>query len=41
MSDFMENNNAHFANGQLNHDLRGDSDDAESETQLDAANAIE
>jgi uncharacterized protein (TIGR00369 family) len=41
MSNFIENNDDQFANGQASCDLRGNSDSAESETQLGAANAIE
>jgi uncharacterized protein (TIGR00369 family) len=41
MSNITENNGDKFANGQASCDLRGNSDAAESETQLGAANAIE
>jgi uncharacterized protein (TIGR00369 family) len=41
MNNFIENNDDQFANGQVSCDLRGDSDLAESETQLDAVNVIE
>src|SRR6266436_8059407 len=41
MKDFIENNDARFANGQVSCDLRGNSDARESETQLDAVNVIE
>lgn len=41
MNNFIENNEDQFANGQVSCDLRGKSDPAESETQLDATNAIE
>ena len=41
MKDFIENNDDRFANGQVSCDLRGNSDARESETQLDAVNAIE
>jgi len=41
MKDFIENNDDRFANGQVSCDLRGNSDAAECETQLDAVNAIE
>ncbi len=38
MNNFFENNDDQFANGQVSCDLRGNSDAAESETQLDAVN---
>ena len=38
MNNFFENNDDQFANGQVSSDLRGNSDAAESETQLDAVN---
>ena len=41
MNNFIENNDDQFANGQASCDLRGNSDGAESETQLDAVNVIE
>jgi hypothetical protein len=41
MNNFSENNEEQFANGQVNCDLGGSSDPAESETQFDAANVIE
>jgi uncharacterized protein (TIGR00369 family) len=41
MNNFIENNDDQFANGQASCDLRGNSDTAESETQLDAANVVE
>ncbi len=36
MNNYIENNEDQFANGQVSCDLRGNSDAAESETQLDA-----
>ena len=41
MNNFIENNDDHVANGQVSRDLRGNSDAAESETQLDPVNVIE
>jgi acyl-coenzyme A thioesterase PaaI-like protein len=42
MNNIIENNDDHqFANGQVSCDLRVNSDATESETQLDANNAIE
>ena len=41
MNNFIENNEDQFANGQVSRDLRGNSDAAESETQLDGAKVIE
>ena len=41
MNNIIENNDDRSANGQLSRDLRGNSDATESETQLDADNAIE
>jgi hypothetical protein len=41
MSNFIENNNDQFTNGQVSGDLRGNSDAAESETHLDPVNAVE
>jgi uncharacterized protein (TIGR00369 family) len=38
MNNFIENNDDQFANGQASSDLRGNSDAAESETQLDPVN---
>jgi len=38
MNNFIENNDDRFANGQVSCDLRGNSDDAESASQLDAVN---
>ncbi len=35
MNNFIENNEDEFANGHVSCDLRGNSDDAKSETQLD------
>jgi uncharacterized protein (TIGR00369 family) len=40
MNNFIENNENQFANGQVSCDLRGNSDGAESETQLDPVNVI-
>src|SRR5258708_6899617 len=41
MNNCIENNDDQFANGQVGRDLRGDSDGAESETQLDAVKVVE
>ena len=41
MNNFIENNDDQFANGQVGRDLRGNSDAAESETQLDPVNVVE
>jgi uncharacterized protein (TIGR00369 family) len=41
MNDFIANNDARFANGQVSCDLRGNSDARESETELDAVNVIQ
>jgi uncharacterized protein (TIGR00369 family) len=41
MNNVIENNDDQFANRQVSCDLRGNSDAMESETQLDALNAIE
>ncbi len=41
MRNFIENNDDQFANGQVGRNLRGNSDAAESETQLDAVNVVE
>jgi uncharacterized protein (TIGR00369 family) len=41
MNNIIENNDGQFANGQISCDLRVNSDATESETQLDADNAIE
>jgi uncharacterized protein (TIGR00369 family) len=41
MNNFIENNDNQFANGQVSRDLQGNSDAAESETQLDAAKDTE
>jgi hypothetical protein len=41
MSNFIENNDDQFANGQVSRNLRGNSDAAESETHLDPVNAVE
>ncbi len=41
MNNFIENNDDQFANGQVGCDLRGNSDAAESETQLDPVNVIQ
>jgi len=41
MNNFIENNDGQFANGQVSCDLRGNSDAAESETQLDLFNVVE
>ena len=38
MNNFIENNDDRFANGQVSCDSRGNSDDAESASQLDAVN---
>ena len=35
MNNFSDNNGDHFANGQVDCDLRGNSDMAQSETHLD------
>jgi uncharacterized protein (TIGR00369 family) len=41
MNNFIEDNKDQFANGQVTYDLRGNSDAAKSETQLDAVNILE
>jgi uncharacterized protein (TIGR00369 family) len=41
MSNIIENNDDQFANGQVSRDLRGNSDAAESKTQLDPVNVVE
>jgi uncharacterized protein (TIGR00369 family) len=41
MNNFIENNDGQFAKSQVSCDLRGNSDAAESENQLDAVNAID
>jgi len=41
MNNFTENNGDRFANGQVSCDLRGNSDAAESETQLDPVEVVE
>jgi uncharacterized protein (TIGR00369 family) len=41
MNNSIENHDNQFANGQISCDLRGNSDAVESETQLDAVNAVE
>ncbi len=41
MNNFSENNDDQFANGQVSCDLRGNSDTAESATQLDPVNVVE
>ena len=41
MNNYTENNDDQFAIGQVGRDLRGDSDGAESETQLDAVKVVE
>ena len=40
MNNFIENNDVQFANGQVSCDLRGNSDAAESKTQLDSVNVV-
>lgn len=41
MNNFIEDNKGQFANGQVTCNLRGNSDAAKSETQLDAVNILE
>ena len=41
MNNFSDNNGDHFANGQVDCDLRGNSDMAQSETHLDPVEVVE
>jgi uncharacterized protein (TIGR00369 family) len=41
MNKIIENDDDQFANGQVSCDMRGNSDPAESQTQLDATNVVE